>query len=283
MKLLKELLYPIDPNSFLNNYWDKKVLHIARDSKSIYKDILSLNQINDLLNCNDINYPMIRLSKNGESLSPNSYTKIKGINNNDLSIEPYQIKHFFYEGFTIVFQYMKYRLKSLEKFCNNFYEETKFDSQTNIYLTPRNSQGFSIHYDAHNVLILQIGGEKHWNIYEEIKKRPFPNEKDYLSDYSNLTPEYTITLKEGDLLYIPRGYGHDAKTTDNFSAHVTTSIFPKLWKDIIANYDLHKNHNLLLKSPILSDYNMFKDDFKTIMKLYLDEITLNQENINVNR
>jgi ribosomal protein L16 Arg81 hydroxylase len=37
--------------------------------------------------------------------------------------------------------------------------------QTNIYLTPASNQGFRTHYDNHDVMVVQVEGEKLWRFY----------------------------------------------------------------------------------------------------------------------
>ena len=38
--------------------------------------------------------------------------------------------------------------------------------QCNIYLTPPGAQDFPLHYDTHNILILQVQGEKLWRYWQ---------------------------------------------------------------------------------------------------------------------
>jgi Uncharacterized conserved protein len=49
------------------------------------------------------------------------------------------------------------------------------------------------------------------------------------------TPILTVTLEPGDLLYLPRGYIHQASTVANeHSLHVTISVYQKTaWIDLL--------------------------------------------------
>ena len=46
----------------------------------------------------------------------------------------------------------------------------------NVYLTPPSSQGFTAHYDAHDVFILQIAGSKHWRLYDAPLRLPMESQ-----------------------------------------------------------------------------------------------------------
>ncbi|KAJ0985114.1 hypothetical protein J5N97_003470 [Dioscorea zingiberensis] len=105
----------------------------------------------------------------------------------------------------------------------------------NIYLTPPKSQGLAQHYDDHCVFVCQLFGRKNWRILP----RPmnlFPRLYEPLGRLHNLECDISgvkqVLLEEGDILYIPRGYPHEAQTgvdegestSDEFSLHLTLGI-----------------------------------------------------------
>jgi ribosomal protein L16 Arg81 hydroxylase len=115
--------------------------------------------------------------------------------------------------------------------------------QTNIYMTPAHSQGFTPHYDTHDVFVLQISGEKHWQIFEvdtglPLKNNPFVKEG---FEPGKVIDEFV--LKEGDFLYIPRGRVHDAHTKDQYSMHITVGLLAHTWTDFLAETIAHLSGN----------------------------------------
>lgn len=96
----------------------------------------------------------------------------------------------------------------------------------NTYLTPKGTQGFAPHYDDIEAFLLQIEGTKHWKVYAPL------DDATTLPRFSsgNFKPEeigkpiLEVDLDEGDLLYFPRGFIHQARShTDKHSLHVTVS------------------------------------------------------------
>jgi hypothetical protein len=105
---------------------------------------------------------------------------------------------------------------------------------TNLYLTPPGAQGFSAHFDTHDVLILQIEGEKHWRLYGAGPELPIPpNDKSTIARDQLGAPTHEVSLTRGDLLYLPRGYVHEAFTSDSASLHLTVGISTVLWLDLL--------------------------------------------------
>lgn len=101
---------------------------------------------------------------------------------------------------------------------------------TNVYLTPKNSQGFAPHYDDIEAFVLQVEGQKHWRIYEPRT----PGEYLARESSKNFTQDeigkviLEVTLEAGDLLYFPRGFIHQAVTVDDkHSLHITLSMYQK--------------------------------------------------------
>ncbi len=105
----------------------------------------------------------------------------------------------------------------------------------NVFLSNRNSQGFSLHYDSHDVFVLQLHGEKVWSLYDSPIELPTKSEAFGMTAVSAGPLERTVTLQPGDVLYIPRGYFHEARTTDTVSLHVTLGVHPYLWVDFLGD------------------------------------------------
>ncbi|KAL9189859.1 hypothetical protein ACHAXT_009534 [Thalassiosira profunda] len=123
---------------------------------------------------------------------------------------------------------------------------------SNAYLTPLHSQGFAPHYDDVDVFILQLEGFKRWRVHAPFNKREtLPRESS--RDYSQKEVEeggeeiLDVVLGPGDVLYLPRGWIHQAETVarpknvpklsgvkDDHSLHLTVSAMQKwCWADFL--------------------------------------------------
>ena len=104
---------------------------------------------------------------------------------------------------------------------------------TNLYLTPPAAQGFPAHYDTHEVFVLQIDGDKHWRLYGAAQELPLPNKEATIPKEQLGSPTHEAFLQPGDLLYIPRGYVHEAFTSDRPSLHLTVGLNVFRWLDLL--------------------------------------------------
>ncbi|XP_039167285.1 uncharacterized protein LOC104441291 isoform X2 [Eucalyptus grandis] len=141
------------------------------------------------------------------------------------------------DGYTVAMRGMEFRFRSIAAITEGL--ASLFGQPSvgaNLYLTPRNSQGLARHYDDHCVLVCQLMGMKQWTISSP-RNKLLPRLYEPLdgSQGSNVdaVPNacMQILLKEGDILYIPRGYVHEAHTTNDvqkdsagLSLHLTLAI-----------------------------------------------------------
>jgi hypothetical protein len=98
--------------------------------------------------------------------------------------------------------------------CYSLAELTRRQVTANIYVTPPESAGSVLHTDPHDVLIVQVGGMKVWDTPGGTEDRP-------QSDSCTITVHTTYV---GDVLLLPRGTVHAARTGNEFSAHITYGI-----------------------------------------------------------
>jgi lysine-specific demethylase/histidyl-hydroxylase NO66 len=117
---------------------------------------------------------------------------------------------------------------------------------SNAYLTPPGqSQGFAPHYDDIDAYILQLEGRKRWKVYEPLNKAerlPRASSVDYTEeDLKDVKPVLDVILEAGDVLYMPRGWIHQAITLpgggakdEGHSLHLTVSAMQQwAWVDLM--------------------------------------------------
>ncbi|MCO5553101.1 hypothetical protein L7F22_006622 [Adiantum nelumboides] len=86
----------------------------------------------------------------------------------------------------------------------------------NLYLTPSNAQGFKPHYDDHCVLVWQLAGWKAWKLWAPATFLPrLYSQETKLEICTDEEAACKLALKEGNILYIPRGFPHAATTQVN--------------------------------------------------------------------
>ena len=139
----------------------------------------------------------------------------------------------FEGGATIVLQALQLQHPPLAEFCRELERELAHPVQANAYYTPASAQGFKVHHDTHDVLCLQVEGEKRWLVYPPVLELPLKNQK-YSPELGEPgEPVMDVTMRAGDTLYLPRGWLHQAMTSDTASLHLTVGINVATWRDAV--------------------------------------------------
>ena len=233
---LARVLHPVELNHFFSDYWEQRPLIIARGQPDYYADLCSLRDVDYIISSGDVRHPAIRLVKNGSEIPLRNYaTNVPWGNDVFTGVaDGTKVLGEFRRGATIVLQAAHRTWKPLALFCRNLEAYFTYPLQTNVYLTPPSAQGFAPHYDTHDVLVLQIAGSKHWRIYGS----PLPLPDRSLPSGSvkvNIgEPVHELDLSPGDLIYLPRGYIHEALTSESESLHITVGIPPVTWIDVFT-------------------------------------------------
>ena len=134
-------------------------------------------------------------------------------------------------GATIVLQGLHLHRPELGAFCRSLERTLGHPAQVNAYYTPRAAQGLPVHHDTHDVFVLQVSGEKRWLVYEPALELPLRNQK-YSAELGEPgEPVHDLALRPGDMLYLPRGWLHEALTSDSDSLHLTVGVNVVTWLD----------------------------------------------------
>jgi Cupin superfamily protein len=136
-------------------------------------------------------------------------------------------------GATIVLQALHVNWQPLAVFCRLLEEALGHAVQANAYFTPRGSQGFAVHHDTHDVLVLQVVGEKRWRLYHPLVELPLKHQRYSRELGEHGEPTEELELRAGDTLYLPRGWLHEAETSATDSLHLTIGITAYTWLDAV--------------------------------------------------
>jgi lysine-specific demethylase/histidyl-hydroxylase NO66 len=204
---------------------------VPRDEEGRFDDLFSVDELERLVASGGLRHPAFRVVKAGEKIVLGDYTE-------DVSWRPQpftgtaqveRVVAAFSRGATIVLQALHVNHPPLAHFCRELERNLGHPVQANAYYTPRAAQGLPVHHDTHDVLCLQLSGEKRWLVYPPALELPLRNQKydPELGDPGE--PVLDVTLRGGDTLYLPRGWLHKALTSETDSLHLTIGVNVYTW------------------------------------------------------
>ena len=138
----------------------------------------------------------------------------------------------YLDGCSIIVNHADFHHPIIANLCNSL-QETFPHVYANTYLSPPDSHAVNAHADDRDVLVVQLLGSKTWKVYRKVPiKYPFENEqvgKNGLGVDPSVFAgglcfeDEEITLSAGDVLYMPRGFVHEASTHTQTATTTTTN------------------------------------------------------------
>ncbi|RMG08527.1 MAG: hypothetical protein D6731_21720 [Planctomycetota bacterium] len=235
---LTHLLAPLDPARFFSEHWERAPLHLERDDPNYYPRFFSLDDLERyLLSQSEAETERVLVvpppgdERERERCSPAD----RG---------PAHFLSSFAQGDTLVLNQAHRVWPPLAALCARLGEELSLTARANLYLTPAaGAQGFDVHHDLHDVLVLQLEGRKRWRLYAPWAELPLDRPEAGTYDHrpdpfarpeDPGPPRRELETKPGDLLYLPRGLPHAAVSADERpSVHATVGLHPFTWGDAL--------------------------------------------------
>ena len=224
-----------DVPPFLDRYWGQGPLHRAGADAGAFGDLFSLDDVDRFISSSSPRLPTFRLVRDGKPLDPARYTKRATVGGQPVTGlgDPGRIFDEHRRGATIVFQGLQRSCPPLTRFCRSLERDLPHAAPANAYVTPAGARGLGVHYDTHDVFVLQLAGTKAWTIHDPVLADPLPSQpwKGTAADAG--PPILAVELQAGDCLYVPRGFLHSARAQEALSAHLTIGIVTTTWHDVV--------------------------------------------------
>lgn len=225
---LDYVIGPADRDDFFKTYHESRALIVRRDDPGRYRDLLSIARIDEILASIDLDGAQVDMARAEPPVNRDQFLFPGG------GADRGAIADLYRDGATLILPQLHQLDATLKDFCRAMESVLSCHVQTNIYLTPPNSQGFRTHYDDHDVFVLQIEGEKHWRLYNTPIENPYRGEGFQSGQHEIGEPVESFVLKAGECAYVPRGLVHDASTAgEGDSLHITCGLIVKTWADLM--------------------------------------------------
>lgn len=244
MQTLADLLFPITPEQFRAEYEGRKPLHVPAPVDTGKADLLTWNAFNGLLNKSSLwTAQSLLLMLNALAVQPEQYCREVMTPHGPVTRPwPEKVEVFLGGGASLVANDVLYMHEPVTRLGQALGEAFAANIGANVYCSFQGVQAFGSHYDVHDVFVIQTEGEKVWTLYETRADNPIeppPGTTETLQFFqrSRGAVATQITMKAGDVLYLPRGVYHDALATDGPSLHITYAVTPFTGRSILSVLD----------------------------------------------
>jgi hypothetical protein len=246
-----------DVDHFIASHWGRRPLLVAASGRSddndrdLFDDVLSLADVDEFV-ARGARLPTVRMVADGSPLASSRFctpTRLGGHTLDDV-VDPVKVVARLEDGATLVLQSLHRTSSSVGAFVARLQDEISHPVQANAYLTPPDAAGLAEHGDLHDVLALQLHGSKRWWV-------------DGLGD---------VTIRPGDVMYVPRGVRHRAETATETSLHLTIGIIRVTYRQVMERVLGSGPASLDEPLPIGYRHLARRDDLERGLDAALDDV-----------
>ncbi|MEO1016243.1 MAG: cupin domain-containing protein [Pseudomonadota bacterium] len=238
---LDAIMTPLGVDSFRQDYWGKRPLHLEGEPNK-FSHLMNWPTLSRLLGMTTIwsgKSMMLVLDKS--TISPSDYAKPEPGRDGGqvLRPSPEKVKAFLKRGATLILNDIDQLTPEISAFSGAVEAAFGCKVQGNLYMSSKRKQGFEAHFDTHDVMAVQVEGEKTWFVFEGRADSPIAHPM--FRSYSQAHHEQAkgdlwkeVRLKPGDLLYLPRGQYHYALADDGGTMHIAFGLTYPIGIDVMS-------------------------------------------------
>ncbi len=231
------LIAPLDRAMFLEEVWERRPQAIHRADPGYFCSLVGRADVDTI--ARTIRVRPVEADQQLQELrvvrfidgAPQSEPVVADA---DGSPNLYQLYRSYAAGWSVILASLSERWPPITSLCARLETALHHPMTACLYLTPPEAQGFPAHHDTVDVFIVQVEGTKAWRVYPPTRELP---PVDAPLHYLTLSADSAqdVRLDAGDVLYVPRGWIHEARTSAAPSLHVTLGVQVTRWSDLLID------------------------------------------------
>ncbi|MEU3314342.1 cupin domain-containing protein [Streptomyces sp. NPDC006656] len=210
-----------DPADFAAAYWRRRpgVFRPEGGARSPF----TLADVDAALATGFLSEPYLEMARAEEPLGRDSYLAPRTVNQarHGGFADERRIRALLDEGATLLMRRVDQWHGPTRDLLARLSGELGLAVEAFCFVTPPGTQGVPLHRDDADVLVLQLNGAKSWHVAEG------PADGNWEHGRVGGEPPAEVlrtTLRAGEVLYIPRGFAHEAVGSEGLSVHLSLTV-----------------------------------------------------------
>ncbi len=207
---LQHLLGDIPKQRFVEEYFHRQPFSLPNSAQPLC-DVVSWHLLGAMLGRGSTDVMVVKAGQQRADVNPQTLEAARSL---------------VAEGHTILVRHAERHDEGLAALAAQFEHDFRAAVDVHVYVTPPGQFGFSWHYDAEDVFIVQTSVRKEYSLRKNTV-HPWPLVETIPHDMQyprEIMPLMRVLLAPGDWLYIPNGYWHKAEAQDGADASISLAL-----------------------------------------------------------
>src|SRR3569833_2415066 len=224
------VIAPLSRDKFLRDHWNKAFVRM-QGAADRFRGLFGWDELNAVLEQHRLTPPRILLYKNGQASDPARYITPPHLGTSRLDSGGLAVC--LAEGATLILNDAQEISPKLRELMQLFQDALHTDTYANLYAGWHVQKAIDLHWDPQDSINLQLAGRKRWAVYKPTRLSPLEDDVEKPAPPTT-DPVWEGVLKEGETLYIPRGWWQVVHPLNEPSQHLTVSLTPPKGIDLLG-------------------------------------------------
>lgn len=215
---LATLLAPVSEETFLEHFLEKKRLHAKPRQRDRAATLFPWPTINHLIESDLLPAERLRVVRANVDILPGMFRHKDGSH----GVRAGALQGLLAQGVSMIMNGLGDYVPQVGRLSDAIERRLGHRAWVNAYLSFGRGSALKAHWDEHDVLVVQVHGNKRWRSYGIPVAFPVSN----FNAGKDLGTEimWEDVLEAGDVLYLPRGEVHEAMVEGPNSVHLTIGL-----------------------------------------------------------
>lgn len=268
---------PISYKHFLENYAEQQPLLMTN---ACSKSLMSWQELDQVLQFMEPDEQSLQLFLKGQVPAAHYLDNTFEFGRQRRRINKYRFYEYLEHGATLVLNRAEDYCLVAKNLCHAIGKFAQQPTSSNIYINTQLNgdaqiasneiSAFGKHWDTHDVFIIQLMGEKRWQLFPPTLPLPLSHQTSkQLQHEPPTTPSADYVLQEGDILYIPRGWWHNVIPLNVDTLHLSVGTYAPT----LTDYLLWAVSTTLPQIPAARRGFLHQEETVSILKQLLESAT----------
>jgi ribosomal protein L16 Arg81 hydroxylase len=224
--------FSLTPGDFNATYFEQKPYHFHG---ALASRPFAWSDIDQLLHVLDPRVPAMRMFHHGQ-VPEQAYTEdFVEVGKTRRRLDKVKFYEYMGNGATLVMNWLELHSVAAKRLCLEVGRFAGTQTSSNAYMSFTGDGTFGKHWDTHDVFVIQLIGRKLWRIYPPTLPLPLTYQTNERSGHACPDePTIELTLEEGDVLYVPRGWWHHVLPLQVGSFHLSVGSYAPTLFDYVV-------------------------------------------------
>lgn len=212
------LVAPLPVERFLAEHWRRAFTRLAGEPGR-FDDLFGWDRLNRLFETVDLS-ARVRLVREGAVVERSDYL---APGKSAQRIDPARMQQFLAAGHSLVVDHLELVDPGMADLAESLSRHFDARCWINLYATFSPERALALHWDDHDIFVVQLAGAKDWTVHGPTYPDPVRSSA-FVAPAAEAEPLWSGRLAAGDALYLPRGLPHCAVAREGPSLHLAIAL-----------------------------------------------------------